>query len=63
VLKHGEQVHAVPLALVAGRGELGVVPRPRIHEPTQPAALRSSQVVSSEARPSVATGKSSTMVA
>jgi hypothetical protein len=33
VSEHGQQVHAVLLALVAGRGELGVVPRRRIDEP------------------------------
>ena len=31
--QHGEQVHAVLLALIAGRGELGIVPRRQIDEP------------------------------
>src|SRR5262249_3321497 len=33
VLKHGEQIDATLLALVAGRGELRIVPRRLVHEP------------------------------
>lgn len=33
VLEHRKQVHAILLALIAGRGEFGIVPRRRIDEP------------------------------
>src|SRR5262249_51581603 len=57
-LQDREQVHVVLFALIAGQGDLPVVPRRSVHDPAPPAALSSSQMVLPFTSPSVLPPKS-----